>query len=92
MPLAYCQCAIKGGKRLRREEQAIYRRAEETLGKTISGGACVNDTLVHFAQERLPFGGVGNSGMGAYHGEVGFQTFSHARSVLVSSSMSAALR
>lgn len=66
------------------------RRAEETLAKTISGGACVNDTLVHFAQERLPFGGVGHSGMGAYHGEVGFQTFSHARSVLVSSSMSAA--
>ena len=66
------------------------RRAEETLARTISGGACVNDTLVHFAQERLPFGGVGHSGMGAYHGEVGFQTFSHARSVLVSSPLSAA--
>ncbi len=65
-------------------------RAERTLQGLVSGGACVNDTLVHFAQERLPFGGVGDSGMGAYHGEVGFQTFSHARSVLVSSPLSAA--
>ena len=40
---------------------------------------------MHFAQERLPFGGVGQSGIGAYHGEMGFQTLSHGRSVLVSS-------
>jgi coniferyl-aldehyde dehydrogenase len=67
-------------------------RAEQTLARTVSGGACINDTLVHFAQERLPFGGVGASGMGAYHGEVGFQTFSHARSVLVSSPLAPARR
>ena len=58
------------------------RRARHTLTRVVSGGACINDTLVHFAQENLPFGGVGQSGMGAYHGETGFKTFSHSRSVL----------
>jgi coniferyl-aldehyde dehydrogenase len=47
----------------------------------MSGGVAVNDTLLHCVQEELPFGGVGSSGMGAYHGEAGFRTFSHARSV-----------
>lgn len=65
-------------------------RADHVLSKVTSGGACVNDTLVHFAQETLPFGGVGASGMGAYHGRQGFETFSHARSVLVASRFSAA--
>ena len=50
------------------------------------------DTLVHFAQETLPFGGVGASGLGAYHGRAGFETFSHARSVLVASRLSPARR
>ncbi len=58
------------------------RRARHTLTRVVSGGACINDTLVHFAQENLPFGGVGQSGIGAYHGETGFKTFSHSRSVL----------
>ena len=62
------------------------------LSKVTSGGACVNDTLVHFAQETLPFGGVGASGLGAYHGRAGFETFSHARSVLVASRLSPARR
>jgi coniferyl-aldehyde dehydrogenase len=65
-------------------------RVDDVLRRVISGGACVNDTLVHFAQEDLPFGGVGESGMGAYHGVRGFETFSHLRSVLVASRLSPA--
>jgi len=52
------------------------------LNRTLSGGVTINDTMLHVAIEDLPFGGVGASGMGAYHGETGFRTFSHARSVL----------
>ena len=54
---------------------------QRVLDGTISGGATVNGTLLHIAQESLPFGGVGPSGIGAYHGEEGFRRFSHARSV-----------
>ncbi len=46
------------------------------------GGGCVNDTIVHLAVHGLPFGGVGESGMGSYHGKAGFDTFSHYKSVL----------
>ncbi|MDO8860256.1 coniferyl aldehyde dehydrogenase [Haliea sp. E1-2-M8] len=56
------------------EEEAVLKR-------TTSGGACINDVIMHVMQEELPFGGVGPSGMGAYHGEAGFRTFSHAKSV-----------
>ncbi|GAB5453756.1 MAG: coniferyl aldehyde dehydrogenase [Halioglobus sp.] len=56
------------------EEQALTTR-------TTSGGMCINDVVMHVAQEELPFGGVGPSGMGAYHGFKGFQTFSHAKSI-----------
>jgi coniferyl-aldehyde dehydrogenase len=42
---------------------------------------CINDVIMHVMQEELPFGGIGPSGMGAYHGEAGFRTFSHAKSV-----------
>jgi coniferyl-aldehyde dehydrogenase len=51
------------------------------VSRTTSGGVCINDVVMHVAQEELPFGGVGPSGMGAYHGFKGFQTFSHAKSV-----------
>ena len=51
------------------------------LDRTISGGATVNDVIFHVSMEELPFGGVGPSGMGAYHGHDGFKTFSHAKSV-----------
>jgi acyl-CoA reductase-like NAD-dependent aldehyde dehydrogenase len=51
------------------------------LERIVAGGVTVNDTLLHCVQEELPFGGVGESGMGAYHGEAGFRTFSHAKSV-----------
>lgn len=46
------------------------------------GGGCVNDTIIHLAVHGLPFGGVGDSGMGAYHGKAGFDTFTHYKSVL----------
>jgi coniferyl-aldehyde dehydrogenase len=68
------------------------RRAEGVLRRTVSGGACLNDTLVHFAQERLPFGGVGASGQGAYHGIAGFERFSHLRGVLDASALAPARR
>ncbi len=47
------------------------------------GGGCVNDTVVHFTNHRLPFGGVGTSGMGAYHGKRSFMTFSHQKAIVV---------
>ncbi|MCS1352602.1 aldehyde dehydrogenase [Mechercharimyces sp. CAU 1602] len=56
---------------------------EEQIVNNISyGGGCINDTLMHIATPYLPFGGVGESGMGAYHGESSFSTFSHYKSVL----------
>ena len=60
-------------------------KRDEVLSRTVSGGVSVNDTLMHFAAESLPFGGVGPSGMGAYHGEYGFQTFSHRKGVFLQS-------
>ncbi|HEU4852196.1 MAG TPA: coniferyl aldehyde dehydrogenase [Telluria sp.] len=51
------------------------------IANTVSGGVSVNDTLLHMAQDNLPFGGVGASGMGSYHGEEGFRNFSHAKPV-----------
>ncbi len=54
---------------------------EKVLTRTISGGVTVNDVLFHNAMEDLPFGGIGPSGMGNYHGADGFKTFSHARAV-----------
>lgn len=49
--------------------------------ETHSGGMCLNDTILHVAQDDMPFGGVGASGMGAYHGKEGFETFSHAKAI-----------
>lgn len=46
------------------------------------GGGCINDTLVHFANHNLPFGGVGHSGVGAYHGKYGFDSFSHKKAIV----------
>ena len=54
---------------------------DRVLAETISGGVTVNDCMWHFGQEELPFGGVGASGMGAYHGETGFRTFSKHKPV-----------
>ncbi|MGO8953205.1 MAG: coniferyl aldehyde dehydrogenase [Rhodomicrobium sp.] len=58
---------------------------DKVLNRTASGGASVNETLMHVVVENLPFGGVGPSGMGAYHGEYGFQTFSHRKGVFLQS-------
>ncbi|MBB1466470.1 coniferyl aldehyde dehydrogenase [Vibrio sp. SG41-7] len=55
---------------------------EKLLSKTHSGGVCINDSLVHVAVDDAPFGGIGPSGMGHYHGIEGFKTFSHAKTVL----------
>jgi coniferyl-aldehyde dehydrogenase len=54
---------------------------QRILRETISGGVTVNDTMLHVAQDALPFGGVGPSGMGVYHGRAGFDTFSNLRGV-----------
>ena len=56
--------------------------ARKVLDNTSSGGACVNDTISHLMDPNLPFGGVGDSGMGAYHGRYSFEVFSHRKSVL----------
>jgi acyl-CoA reductase-like NAD-dependent aldehyde dehydrogenase len=62
-------------------------RIEKVLRETVSGGAAINETVLHFAQENLPFGGIGPSGMGAYHGRDGFRTFSHARGTFLQSQL-----
>lgn len=59
-------------------------RAEKVIAETSSGGVCINDTVMYIANGRLPFGGVGHSGMGRYHGFESFATFSNRRSVLSS--------
>ncbi len=58
-----------------------HNTVDQVLAQTVAGGVCINETLLHVAQENLPFGGVGASGMGAYHGQTGFDTFSHLKAV-----------
>jgi len=69
-----------------------YNKAEQNrvLEHTHSGGVCLNDTLLHVAQDDLPFGGIGPSGMGHYHGHEGFLTFSKAKGVLIKQRLNAA--
>ncbi|EPM67368.1 aldehyde dehydrogenase [Pseudomonas syringae pv. theae ICMP 3923] len=69
-----------------------YDKAEQrqVLGRTHSGGVSINDTLMHAAQDDLPFGGVGPSGMGNYHGREGFLTFSQAKAVFTKQRLNAA--
>lgn len=59
--------------------------ARHVMRDMVFGGGCVNDCVLHLANARLPFGGVGQSGMGAYHGRAGFDCFSREKSILVSS-------
>ncbi|GEM80317.1 coniferyl aldehyde dehydrogenase [Vibrio superstes] len=67
---------------------ALYLMSDDSqaidyvLGNTHSGGVAINDTIFHVAADDAPFGGIGQSGVGHYHGEEGFRTFSHARTVL----------
>jgi len=56
--------------------------AKKIITQFAFGGGCVNDTVIHFANKRLPFGGVGHSGMGAYHGQLSFDTFSHKKAIV----------
>ncbi|HYF80500.1 MAG TPA: aldehyde dehydrogenase [Symbiobacteriaceae bacterium] len=67
----------------------LFTRSRETEAQVIRevpfGGGCINDTLMHLSNPDLPFGGVGGSGMGAYHGRYSFDTFSHQKSVVRSS-------
>lgn len=64
------------------------KAAEAYVLKTVSfGGGCINDTVMHLAGGSLPFGGIGESGMGAYHGKYSFRTFSHEKSVVKKSAL-----
>ncbi len=54
----------------------------EAIRRTSSGGGCINDVIMHIANENVPFGGVGNSGMGRYHDKESFEAFSHTRSII----------
>lgn len=58
-------------------------KGKEVLSKTTSGGACINDTIMHIANHNLPFGGVGNSGTGKYHGKESFLAFSNSKALVI---------
>lgn len=66
-----------------------HSNRQRVLRETIAGGVTINDCMLHLVQERQPFGGVGASGMGAYHGEWGFRTFSKEKPVFLQSKLSA---
>lgn len=73
--------------REREKPLALYyfgklKNAKEMIRLTSSGGSCINDAIMHIANENMPFGGVGNSGMGHYHGKLSFDAFSHQRSLV----------
>ncbi len=63
------------------------KRERYVIDNTSFGGGCVNDTVVHLATSYMPFGGVGDSGMGGYHGKASFDTFSHLKSILKKSTL-----
>ena len=56
---------------------------KSVVRRTSSGGACINDTIMHIVNDKVPFGGVGNSGMGHYHGKLSFDAFTHERAVII---------
>jgi aldehyde dehydrogenase (NAD+) len=58
------------------------RENADIIKQTTSGGACINDSIMHIIPHSLPFGGIDQSGMGAYHGKKSFDTFSHYKSIL----------
>jgi aldehyde dehydrogenase (NAD+) len=60
---------------------------KEVIKQTSAGGSCINDTIMHIANDNLPFGGVGNSGMGHYHGKLSFDAFSHRRAIVTTTTL-----
>ena len=78
--------------RKREKPLALYYFGKIKDGKdfirlTSAGGSCINDTIMHIANENIPFGGVGNSGMGHYHGKLSFEAFSHQRPVVTTTTL-----
>ena len=76
----------------REKPLAFYYFGKESDGwdiirRTSSGGGCINDVIMHIANENIPFGGVGNSGMGRYHGKESFDAFSHTRSIVATGTL-----
>ena len=65
---------------------------EKVLNSCSFGGGCINDTVIHLASSHMSFGGVGESGMGSYHGKKSFDTFTHYRSVLKQGKLDVKLR
>ena len=63
-------------------DSSFYKKMIETYS---FGGGTINDTMIHFGNSKLPFGGVGESGIGAYHGRLGFDTFSHKKGIVIKS-------
>ena len=60
------------------DKKAVHKITE----RCSYGGGCINDCVIHLATSEMPFGGVGESGMGSYHGEEGFKVFSHTKSIV----------
>ncbi|WP_375207567.1 coniferyl aldehyde dehydrogenase [Hyphococcus sp.] len=97
LPILPAQSAADAIEHVNRGDRplALYWYGEDStardkvLQNTVSGGVTVNDVLWHVAQENLPFGGVGKSGIGAYHGEAGFNAFSHLKPVFYQSRFAA---
>ena len=72
----------------REKPLALYFFGKPSDGKAVvrrtsSGGACINDTIMHIVNDKVPFGGVGNSGMGRYHGKLSFDAFTHERALII---------
>ena len=67
------------------------KEESDVLNRTTSGGVTINDVVMHYLQEDLPFGGIGPSGMGSYHGEDGFKRFSHAKAIYTQTKLGAVL-
>ena len=78
--------------RKREKPLALYyfgkvKNGKEIIRLTSAGGSCINDTIMHIANENIPFGGVGNSGMGHYHGRLSFDAFSHKRAIVTTTTL-----
>ncbi|MPL55568.1 NAD(P)-dependent benzaldehyde dehydrogenase [bioreactor metagenome] len=77
------QTVVEGEKPLSAYLFSNDTKEQELFTEKLSfGGGCINDTLMHLSNDRLPFGGVGNSGIGHYHGKFGFIAFSHQKAIL----------